>query len=184
MASRPEPLQQRELRSVSDRVAGRIGSHGEVQSQHRGYSTGRPDAQIEAETSLDPAVLRARDPEGLRYRVLRETGCHPCGLHVCGESCDRSSTTGVADIDWSCLRRHRAIIQTGPYRRLTRLAPRAGDCPRLSGSAARRVRGRSPLGSRRCSSRSTSRGRGPGRQDPRRASPERCGRPRRHCRRR
>jgi hypothetical protein len=58
-----EPPEQRDVSGVTQGFASRIGTHGKGQS-HSGQQRGRLlDGQGNGQTTLDPTVLRRRDPD-------------------------------------------------------------------------------------------------------------------------
>lgn len=127
----PEPLEEREVRRVADRIAIRVGPQDEPQPNGLGGPRRLVDGQRAISTALDPAELRVRHLCRGTDRPLTEPCSQTCGPDLRSELTTAVSHRAPRIQDWVTPCAHGATLDLGPHRSLTqslgsRLEPARG----------------------------------------------------------
>jgi hypothetical protein len=116
--------QQRQLGSVTNRLAGRIDAQWEVQPQHRCEHHQGFEWDPWSLAQLDTADLRVRDPDGGAYLSLSQAWAEPCLAQFFASDLQRSSSEPPPSIAEVLTADHRMRMTVMPYPPITRRARR------------------------------------------------------------
>ena len=112
-------VEQRSVRGISNRVAGRKCSHAELVAEDGEDSAGHRDRQVQRQAAFDPAVLGSRDSERFSHILLRKA--RPDSRIACLRRQTRQdlACSRLADINGSLAAAHPESMRSRAWRRVT-----------------------------------------------------------------
>ena len=110
------------MSGVAHGIAVREGTHGQVVAQDREQPNSEVDRQVRRQPALDPAVLRAREPERARDVVLAKAGVQAGGSCLGRDPIQHGSGACGPDVDGTFSAGHRPMMATRGWLALTRVA--------------------------------------------------------------
>ena len=107
MESRPELLQKSQLRPIPNRIPGRIGPNGEVETDDRAIRSNEFQRRIPDPRSLESAHFHVRNTDRLGDFALAEPSTNSGLTRIAGHSVERLPAASSPSIRRPLTRRHR-----------------------------------------------------------------------------